>query len=243
MTHYTRPDSSRKPNELRTLRMTPGFVQSADGSILIECGRTRVLCNATMLAEVPRWLKGKGTGWVTAEYSLLPQSTNERVERERKSLSGRTQEIQRLIGRSLRAGIDMKALGERAIIVDCDVIEADGGTRTASIIGGFVALCLALNKVKAAQGLDTNIIKHCITAISVGLLDGVPLLDLCYIEDSAADVDMNVVMCDGKGFVEVQGTGEHGSYSRKEMNAMLDIAEQGCQTIMAEQMRLIGKLP
>lgn len=238
-----RPDQSRAFDQLRDIKMTRDFVSSADGSVLIECGRTRVLCNATMLPEVPRWMKGKGTGWVTAEYSLLPQSTNERVERERKSLSGRTQEIQRLIGRSLRAGVDLVALGERAIIVDCDVIEADGGTRTASIIGGFVALCLALQKIKAKDNLDAKIISHAVTAISVGMIEGTPLLDLCYIEDSKADVDMNVVMCDAKGFIEVQGTGEHGTYSRAEMNAMLDIGEKGIREILAKQMALVGVLP
>lgn len=238
-----RPDPSRTPDQLRDIRMTPGFVGSADGSVLIECGRTRVLCNATMLPEVPRWLKGKGGGWVTAEYSLLPQSTNERVERERKSLSGRTQEIQRLIGRSLRAGVNLQALGERAIIVDCDVIEADGGTRTASIVGGFVALCLALHKIKAKESIENQVIQHAITAISVGMIEQQALLDLCYIEDSKADVDMNVVMCDAKSFVEVQGTGEHGTYSRTDMNAMLDLGEKGCREILAKQMELIGTLP
>jgi len=238
-----RPDSSRAFDELRSLKMTPGFVQSADGSVLIESGRTRVLCNATLLPEVPRWLKGKGAGWVTAEYALLPQSTNERVERERKSVSGRTQEIQRLIGRSLRAAVDLKALGEHAIVVDCDVIEADGGTRTASIVGGFVALCLALQKIKLRESIDAKLIQHCITAISVGMIDKTPLLDLCYIEDSKADVDMNVVMCDATSFVEVQGTGEHSTYNRAEMNAMLDLAERACKTLLAEQMKLIGILP
>ncbi len=238
-----RPDSVRQANQLRPLNMTVGFVGSADGSVLIECGRTRVLCNATMLPEVPRWMKGKGTGWVTAEYSLLPQSTNERVERERKSLSGRTQEIQRLIGRSLRAGVDLAALGERSFIVDCDVIEADGGTRTASIIGGFVALGLAFQKIKAREGIDVQWMKHAITAISVGMIEGEALLDLCYIEDSAAGVDMNVVMCDGKTFVEVQGTGEHGSYTRQELNAMLDLGEEGCREILQKQMQILVKLP
>lgn len=238
-----RPDSSRKEDQLREIRITPGFVGSADGSVLIECGRTRVLCNATMQAEVPRWMKGKGTGWVTAEYSLLPQSTNERVERERKSVSGRTQEIQRLIGRSLRAGVDMAALGERSFIVDCDVIEADGGTRTASIVGGFIALGLAFQKIKARDGIDAQWMSQAITAISVGMMDGVPLLDLCYIEDSAAGVDMNVVMCDAKTFVEVQGTGEHGSYTRAQMNAMLDLGEKGCREILAMQMAVLKTLP
>ncbi|HSQ40839.1 MAG TPA: ribonuclease PH [Fibrobacteraceae bacterium] len=238
-----RPDSTRQPDQLRTLRMIPDFVGSADGSVLIECGRTRVLCNATLLPEVPRWLKGKGTGWVTAEYSLLPQSTSERVERERKSLSGRTQEIQRLIGRSLRAGVDLIALGERAIIVDCDVIEADGGTRTASIIGGFVALCLALQKIKAREQISDPLVTHAITAISVGLIDEIPLLDLCYIEDSHAGVDMNVVMRDARDFVEVQGTGEHSVFSRAQMNALLDLAEKGCREIVQKQMELVKTLP
>jgi len=243
MSTYTRPDAQRACDQLRDIKLTRDFVHSADGSVLIECGRTRVLCNATMLPEVPRWMKGKGTGWVTAEYSLLPQSTNERVERERKSLSGRTQEIQRLIGRSLRAGVDLTALGERALIVDCDVIEADGGTRTASIIGGFVALCLALQKIKARDGIDAKIISHSITAISVGMMEGTPLLDLCYIEDSKAGVDMNVVMCDAKTFVEVQGTGEHDTYTRAQMNAMLDLGEKGCREILEKQMAMIGVLP
>lgn len=238
-----RPDTTRQADQLREIKFTTNFVGSADGSVLIECGRTRVLCNATMLSEVPRWLKGQGKGWVTAEYSLLPQSTNERVERERKSLSGRTQEIQRLIGRALRAGVDLSALGERAFIVDCDVIEADGGTRTASIIGGFVALGLAFQKIKQREGVEVQWMKHAITAISVGMIDGQALLDLCYIEDSAAAVDMNVVMCDAQTFVEVQGTGEHGNYTRKELNAMLDLGELGCQKIHKMQMDILGKLP
>lgn len=233
----------RTPEQNRPVKITPHFVASADGSILIECGRTRILCNATLLPEVPRWMKGKGTGWVTAEYSLLPQSTNERVERERKSLSGRTQEIQRLIGRSLRASTDLVALGERALIVDCDVIEADGGTRTASIVGGFIALGLALQKIKTRENLESQIMKHWISAVSVGLIDGVPLLDLCYAEDVKAGVDMNIVMADGKDFVEVQGTGEHCNYSRSELNALLDLGEMGCRDHMELQKSVLGKLP
>jgi len=238
-----RPDTTRNPDQLRNIKMTPGFVGSADGSVLIECGRTRVLCNATLLPEVPKWMAGKGKGWVTAEYSLLPQSTNERVDRERKSLSGRTQEIQRLIGRSLRAAVDLRALGERQLIVDCDVIEADGGTRTASIVGGFVALALALQKIKARDGIEGQILTRVISAISVGQLDNVPLLDLCYIEDSKADVDMNVVMADASSYVEVQGTGEHSTYTRAQMNAMLDLAEKACKDLQEMQMKVIGKLP
>ena len=164
---YTRTD--RKPEEYRNLKMTTGFISSADGSVLIEMGRTRVICNATLLPKVPDWLAGRGTGWITAEYSLLPQSTGKRVERERKGASGRTQEIQRLVGRSLRGAADLAALGENAIVVDCDVIEADGGTRTASIIGGFVALAIAVKKIKERLGITQQILKHGITAISVGI--------------------------------------------------------------------------
>jgi ribonuclease PH len=223
--------------------MIPGFVASADGSVLIEMGRTRVLCNATLLPEVPRWLKGKGKGWITAEYSLLPQSTNERVDRERKGLSGRTQEIQRLIGRALRGAANLQALGEQAFIVDCDVLEADGGTRTASIVGGFVALALALQKVKPGLGIEERILQRVVSAISVGVVEGAPCLDLCYMEDSAADVDMNVVMCDGVEFIEVQGTGENDTFDRKTLNQLLDLGEKGCRELMAMQMELIGELP
>lgn len=234
---------SRAVDALRSVRMTPGFIGNADGSVLIEMGRTRVLCNATLLPEVPRWLKGKGKGWITAEYSLLPQSTNERVDRERKGMSGRTQEIQRLIGRALRGAANLEALGEQALIVDCDVLEADGGTRTASIVGGFVALALALQKVKPSLGIDAQILTQVVSAISVGVVDGTPCLDLCYTEDSAADVDMNVVMCDAQEFIEVQGTGEHATFDRKTLNQLLDLGEKGCQELMAMQMQIIGKLP
>lgn len=234
---------SRAVDALRSVRMTPGFIGNADGSVLIEMGRTRVLCNATLLPEVPRWLKGKGKGWITAEYSLLPQSTNERVDRERKGMSGRTQEIQRLIGRALRGAANLEALGEQALIVDCDVLEADGGTRTASIVGGFVALALALQKVKPSLGIDAQILTQVVSAISVGVVDGTPCLDLCYTEDSAADVDMNVVMCNAQEFIEVQGTGEHATFDRKTLNQLLDLGEKGCQELMAMQMQIIGKLP
>jgi ribonuclease PH len=221
----TRIDN-RKLDELRTIRMTPGFVSSADGSVLIEMGRTRVICNATLLPEVPRWLKGKGTGWITAEYALMPQSTNERVDRERKGASGRTQEIQRLIGRSLRGAANLNALGENALVIDCDVIEADGGTRTASIIGGFVALALALKKVKPRIQVTSPVLQHVITAISVGIVKGEPCLDLCYVEDSAADVDMNIVMRDAEEFIEIQGTGEHASFSRQTLDTLLSLGEK-----------------
>lgn len=233
----------RATDALRPVKITTGFVGNADGSVLIEMGRTRVLCNATLLPEVPRWLKGKGKGWITAEYSLLPQSTNERVDRERKGLSGRTQEIQRLIGRALRGAANLEALGEQALIVDCDVLEADGGTRTASIVGGFIALALALQKVKPGLGIEARILQRVVSAISVGVVQGTPCLDLCYTEDSAADVDMNVVMCDGEEFIEVQGTGEHATYDRKTLNQLLDLGEKGCRELMAMQTQLIGTLP
>ena len=235
---YERTD--RKFDEYRNLKMTTGFISSADGSVLIEMGRTRVICNATLLPKVPDWLAGRGTGWITAEYSLLPQSTGKRVERERKGASGRTQEIQRLVGRSLRGAADLAALGENAIVVDCDVIEADGGTRTASIIGGFVALAIALKKIKERLGITQQILKHGITAISVGVVDGKPLCDLCYVEDSAADVDMNVVMQDAANFIEVQGTGEHASFDRTMLNTLLDLGENACKDIFKKQMELIG---
>ncbi|MEE1276575.1 MAG: ribonuclease PH [Fibrobacteraceae bacterium] len=231
---------NRQNNEMRSIKMTPGFISSADGSVLIEMGNTRVICNATLLPEVPGWLKGRGTGWVTAEYSLLPQSTNKRVDRERKGASGRTQEIQRLIGRSLRGAADLAALGENAIVVDCDVIQADGGTRTASIIGGFVALGLALKKIKANLGIEQQILKYAISAISVGVVKGEALLDLCYVEDSAADVDMNVVMRDAKEFIEVQGTGEHAAFDRKMLSTLLDLGEKACSEIYSMQMNLLG---
>lgn len=234
----------RNSDELRPIKMIPHFVSSADGSILIEMGKTRVLCNATLLPEVPRWLKGKNRGWITAEYALMPQSTGERVDRERKGASGRTQEIQRLIGRSLRGAADLSVLGENAIVVDCDVIEADGGTRTASIIGGFVALGLALQKIKPQLGISETILKHTITAISVGIVRNIPYLDLCYEEDSKADVDMNIVMQDAEKFIEIQGTGEHASFNREELNAMLSLGEKACIEIKEMQLHLLGnKLP
>lgn len=231
---------NRKNDEMRPIKMTTGFISSADGSVLIEMGHTRVICNATLLPEVPGWLKGRGTGWITAEYSLLPQSTAKRVDRERKGAGGRTQEIQRLIGRSLRGAANLAALGENALVVDCDVIEADGGTRTASIIGGFVALAIALKKVKKQLGIEAQILEHNISAISVGVIAGEPRLDLCYEEDSRADVDMNVVMRDAAEYIELQGTGEHASFDRKTLDALLALGEKACKEIKEMQMALIG---
>ena len=232
----------RTLDSLRPFSIQVDFVSQAEGSVLVTAGKTRVLCNATVDADIPRWLKGQGKGWVTAEYALLPRSTNTRVDRERKGVSGRTQEIQRLIGRSLRAATDLVALGERQIIVDCDVIEADGGTRTASITGAFVALALALRKLDPAP--SRQILTGWLGAVSVGIVDGVPMLDLCYTEDSAAGTDMNVVALDGDRLVEVQGTAEHGAYSRAELNAMLDLAQDGIRHLNGIQRSILGdKLP
>jgi ribonuclease PH len=220
--------------------METGFVSHPEGSVLIRCGNTRVLCNATLDKDVPRWLKGQGKGWVTAEYSLMPRSTNTRVDRERKGVSGRTQEIQRLIGRSLRAATNLEAMGERQIIVDCDVIEADGGTRTAAITGAFVALALALRKLKLEAGIQVPVLKGWLAAVSVGVSDGVPVLDLCYEEDSKAGTDMNVVAFDADRLVEVQGTAEHGAYSRKELDALLDLALGGIANLIEVQKTALG---
>jgi ribonuclease PH len=209
----------------------------AEGSVLIESGNTRVLCNATIEQGVPGWLRNSGRGWVTAEYGMLPRATLTRTPREaeRGKIGGRTHEIQRLIGRSLRSVVDMKALGERTVILDCDVLQADGGTRTAAITGASVALALALGKLVAAGTLKASPLKQMIAATSVGIVDGKILLDLCYEEDSRAAVDMNVVMLADGGLVETQATAEHDSYSRHQLNEMLDYAEKGIHELLAAQ--------
>ena len=238
----TRTDG-RATDQLRPIKITEDFVQSAESSFLIEVGRTRILCCASLEEEVPRWMKGKGKGWVTAEYSLLPRSTNSRVRRERTGASGRTQEIQRLIGRALRGVCNFEAFGERSIIIDCDVIEADGGTRTASIVGGYLALARTLQKMKAAlpQSFpEGQALKHFVSAVSVGVVEGVPMLDLCYTEDSEAEVDMNVVMTQSGDFVEVQGTGEESVFSRKQLNELLALAEKGCGELITLQQSFLG---
>jgi ribonuclease PH len=237
----TRTDN-RTVESLRPFSLELDFVSQAEGSVLVTAGKTRVLCNASLDKEVPRWLKGQGKGWVTAEYALMPRSTNTRVDRERKGPSGRTQEIQRLVGRSLRACTDLVALGERQIIVDCDVIEADGGTRTASITGAFVALALALRKLKADEKIDRQILTSWLSAVSVGVVDGTPMLDLCYVEDSAAGTDMNVVAFEDGRLVEVQGTAEHGAYSRAELDRMLDLALGGITQLCGFQKQALGGL-
>jgi ribonuclease PH len=231
-----RPDH-RAADALRPVRFTPGFVATAEGSVLVETGNTRVLCNATIETGVPGWMRNSGRGWVTAEYGMLPRATLTRTPREseRGKVGGRTHEIQRLIGRSLRAVVDMKALGERTIILDCDVLQADGGTRTAAITGASVALAIALGKLVAAGTLKSSPLRQMLAATSVGIVDGQVLLDLAYEEDSRADVDMNVVMLADGGLVETQATAERVSYSRAQLTSMLDYAEKGIRELLTAQ--------
>ena len=245
----TRPDD-RAVDELRPISFDRDFTEMADGSCLVTFGRTRVLCTASIDEDVPRWMRGNGKGWVTAEYSMLPGSSPERVGREaaKGKQSGRTVEIQRLIGRSLRAACDMVALGERQVVVDCDVLQADGGTRTASICGGFVALHDALTRVMQRGGIATHPLHSLVSAISVGIVGGVPVLDLPYVEDSAAEVDMNVVMLTPVGggearFVEVQGTAEGMAFTRGELDSLLALAEGGLAQISQLQREAIATAP
>jgi ribonuclease PH len=229
--------SGRRPDELRTVRLTRGWTRHAEGSVLAEFGDTRVLCTASVEQRVPAFLQGKGRGWLTAEYGMLPRATNTRTEREaaRGRQSGRTLEIQRLIGRALRAGIDLDALGERTIQIDCDVLQADGGTRTAAITGAFVAAHDALAWMMERGLLAALPVKDFVAAVSVGVYRGVALLDLDYAEDSGCDSDMNVVMTGSGGFIEVQGTAEGAPYSRAEMDALLALAERGIRELVARQ--------
>jgi ribonuclease PH len=235
----------RANDELRPISFERDYTEMAAGSVLVSFGKTRVLCTASIDEGVPRWMKGKGNGWVTAEYSMLPGSSPERIGREaaKGKQSGRTQEIQRLIGRSLRAVCDMGILGERQIIVDCDVLQADGGTRTASICGGYLALHDACTRLIQAKQLSAHpLTSHC-AAISVGVVGGVAMLDLPYTEDSTADVDMNVVMTSGGSFVEVQGTAEGAPFDRGDLDALLSLAESGCRSIFDLQSQLIATPP
>ncbi len=236
----------RAATALRPTRITPGYVGTAEGSVLIEVGNTRVLCNATIEQGVPGWLRNSGRGWVTAEYGMLPRATLTRTPREseRGKVGGRTHEIQRLIGRSLRSVVDMKALGERTVILDCDVLQADGGTRTAAITGASVALALALGKLVAAGTLKASPLREMVAATSVGIVDGNTLLDLCYEEDSRATVDMNVVLLASGGLIETQATAERNSYSRTELNTMLDLAEAGVrELLLLQQAALTANAP
>jgi ribonuclease PH len=239
----TRVDG-RAADGLRPTIVTPGFMPFAEGSCFMEMGSTKVICTATMESSVPRWLQGRGQGWVTAEYSMLPRSSPQRVAREvaRGRPSGRTQEIQRLIGRSLRAITDLSALGERSIIIDCDVLQADGGTRTASITGSYVALAQALASLAGEGLLQGPVLIDSVAAVSVGLIEGVPCVDLNYSEDSAAQVDMNVVMTGAGRLVEVQGTAEHGSFERSELDALIDLAGAGIAELTASQHQALAEI-
>jgi ribonuclease PH len=241
MSTVTRP-SGRAVDALRNIRITRDYTKHAEGSVLIECGDTRVICTASIEERVPGFLKGKGQGWMTAEYGMLPRSTHSRMDREaaKGKQSGRTQEIQRLIGRSLRAAFDLEAFGERTLQLDCDVIQADGGTRTASITGAMVAAYDAFSKLKARGLIETIPVKHFVAAISVGVYQGVPVLDLDYLEDSDCDTDMNVIMTDAGAFVEVQGTAEGAAFDRAAMNRLLDLAEGGIRDLVKLQKQALG---
>jgi ribonuclease PH len=230
----------RSLSEQRLVNITPGYVPDAEGSALIETGNTVVMCAATVETRVPPWMRGKGTGWVTAEYSMLPRSTRERVRRERSKVGGRTQEIQRLIGRALRSVTDLSTLGEISIMLDCDVLRADGGTRTASITGAYVALHQALNGLLEAGTIESLPLKDQIAAISVGIVNGAAVLDLDYNEDSSADVDMNVVMTGAGEFVELQGTGEEATFTRSQLDEMLVLGEAGIKNLLEAQRNALG---
>src|SRR5437867_5787418 len=225
----------RRAGELRPVRLTPGFLPPAEGSVLIEMGATRVVCTATVQESVPPFLRGQGRGWVTAEYAMLPRSAGERIERERRGPGGRTHEIQRLVGRSLRAVMDLTALGERSILIDCDVIQADGGTRTASITGGYVALALALERLRAAGELRRLPLIDSVAAVSAGIVGGRVLLDLAYAEDSHADVDLNVVMTGAGRYVEVQGTAEGKPFGEGQLARLLAVARTGVSDLTTLQ--------
>jgi len=229
--------SKRQPDEMRAIRITRNYTKHAEGSVLIEFGDTKVICTASVEERVPGFLRGKGQGWVTAEYGMLPRSTGSRMRREASSgkQGGRTMEIQRLIGRALRAGIDLEALGENTISLDCDVIQADGGTRTASITGAWLALNDAIEHLLAKKVIAKNPLHHQIASVSVGIYNGTPVLDLDYAEDSNAETDMNVVMNNNGGFIEVQGTAEGHPYSKDELNSMLALAEKGIKELIAAQ--------
>ncbi len=237
----TRPDG-RAADELRPVKISRGWLDHAEGSVLVEFGKTRVLCAASVTEEVPRWRRGSGLGWVTAEYAMLPRATNTRNDREsvKGRIGGRTHEISRLVGRSLRACVDYKALGENTIVIDCDVLQADGGTRTAAVTGGYVALADAISWLGQRGKLKGSPLVTSVAAVSVGIVNGEPRLDLCYEEDSAAETDMNVV-CTGAGdFVEVQGTAEGEPFSRALLNNLLDLATAGCADLTRLQAESLG---
>ena len=234
--------AGRGLSQLRPVRLTTGYVATAEGSVLIEVGNTRVLCNATVDQGVPAWLRNSGRGWVTAEYGMLPRATLTRTPREseRGKIGGRTHEIQRLIGRSLRAVVDMQALGERTVILDCDVVQADGGTRTAAITGACAALAIAINRMVATGALKTSPLKQLVAATSVGIVEDTALLDLAYEEDAQAEVDMNVVMTEDGGLVEVQATAERTPFARSRMLEMMDLAAAGIEQLLQAQREAIA---
>jgi ribonuclease PH len=231
---FARPDG-RSFDALRPITFTPDFIPYPEGSILITWGNTRILCNLTLQEKVPGWLAGQGRGWMTAEYALLPRSTHTRTPRENQGLKGRTQEIRRLIGRSLRMAVDLDLIGERTLLLDCDVLQADGGTRVAAITGGYLALALALTPLIESGNLPKEALHPPIAAVSVGIVQGRPVLDLDYTEDSQADVDLNIVMNDTGRFVEIQGTAENAPFSRSDLESMLSLAEQGLRQILTLQ--------
>ncbi len=235
----------RKVDELRPVRITRHFTDVPEGSVLVECGNTRVMCTATFTAGVPRWRKDSGLGWVTAEYAMLPRATADRTDREsvRGKIGGRTHEISRLIGRCLRGVVDMKALGENQVQIDCDVLQADGGTRTASITGAYVALVDAMRWAEKHKHIRSaeRVIKDSVSAVSVGVIDGTPMLDLPYLEDSKAMTDMNVAMTGSGEFIEIQGTAEHRPFNRVELNALLDLAEKGNKELQAAQQSALAQ--
>lgn len=237
--------SGREPDQLRPVRFTRRFAKHAEGSVLVEFGDTHVLCTASVEENVPSFLRGKGQGWVTAEYGMLPRSTHTRSAREaaRGKQSGRTQEIQRLIGRSLRAVIDLKALGERTVTLDCDVLQADGGTRTASITGSYVALAEACERLVQRKAIASSPLHGQVAAVSVGICNGVPVLDLDYAEDSQAETDMNVVMNNGGAFVEIQGTAEGHAFRRHELDALLNLAANGLGDLFSLQVQALASSP
>ena len=234
--------SSRSPNQMRDIRFTRNYTKHAEGSVLAEFGDTQVLCTATIADQIPKFLKGQEQGWVTAEYGMLPRSTSSRMTREasRGKQGGRTLEIQRLIGRSLRAAVDLKKLGEYSITVDCDVIQADGGTRTTSISGGFIALYDAIQKMLADKTIIVNPITHFVAAVSVGIYNGIPILDLDYAEDCDAETDMNIVMNDENAYIEIQGTAEQQAFSEDELIQLLQLASKGSQEIIQQQKECLG---
>jgi ribonuclease PH len=237
--------SHRAPHELRPIRLTRQYTKHAEGSVLVEFGHTKVICTASFSPTIPPFLKDSGKGWVTAEYGMLPRSTHERMHREasKGKQTGRTQEIQRLIARSLRSAIDLKALGECSITIDCDVIQADGGTRTASITGGCVALFDALSHLKEKGKIKTNPFKQFVASVSVGIYQGIPVLDLDYDEDSNAETDMNVVMTEHSGFIEIQGTAEKDTFEQAQLDSLLVLAKEGIQTLVKKQKETVGALP